>query len=180
MVGEQDSADTSGAAARVIVADCVVPLADAVTTRVWLADTAEAVPLKDELVEPAGMVRLVGRVRVALLLEIAMAKPPAGAGADIATWQVRLPGVLTLVGEQDSADTSGAAASVTVADCEVPLADTVTTTVWLAATAEAVPLKDALVEPAGMVRLVGRVRFALLLEIAMAKPPAGAGADIAT
>ena len=85
-----------------------------------------------------------------------------------------------LVGEQDSADTSGAAASVTVADCTVPLADTVTTMVWLAATAEAVPLKDELVEPAGMVRLVGRVRVALLLEMAMAKPPAGAGAEIAT
>jgi hypothetical protein len=88
--------------------------------------------------------------------------------------------VLTLVGEQDSADTSGAAARVIVADCVVPLADTVMTIVWLVATAEAVPLKDELVEPAGMVRLVGRVSFALLLEMAMAKPPAGAGAEIAT
>ena len=86
-----------------------------------------------------------------------------------------------LAGEQDNADTTrGAAASVTVADCAVPLAATVMTIVWLVAEAEAVPLNDALVEPAGMVRLVGRVRVVLLLEIAMAKPPAGAGADIAT
>ena len=154
-------------------------LSDAVMVTGWLAPITPVDAVNEAEEDPAGTDTDAGIVKMETF-DANWTRTGAAAGCEIVTPQVAVSLLRRLVGEQDSADTSGAAASVTVADCAVPLADAVTTAVWLAATAEAVPLKDELVEPAGMVRLVGRVSFALLLEMAMAKPPAGAGAEIAT
>ena len=64
---------------------------------------------------PAGTVTLVGTVALALLLESATARPPAGAAALSVTVQAEDPGAFTVLGEQLKPLTVTAAVTVTVA-----------------------------------------------------------------
>ena len=101
---------------------------------------------------------------MALLLEIEMASPPAGATPFRVTVQVELPAA-SEVGEQlrPLSGTLGPAVTVTVVVWLCALLVAVTVIVWLVETVPAVAVNDAVLVPAPIITLAGTVNAPLLL-----------------
>ena len=179
VVGEQVRPVSSGVLARLRVIAADWPLSDAVRVAFWLAPIAPMEIANDPVEDPAGIDTDAGTVKAARLLLNETATAAVAAGETV-TVQLAVPLLARLLGEHEIADTNEASDIVTEADCVAPLAEAVITVAWVASETAAVPVKEAVADPAGMVRLGGSVRPALLLEIATTKPPDGADAEMVT
>ena len=128
--------------------------------------------------EPLVTVTEAGTVNAVVLDdERATVTPLAGAACESVTVQVDVPPEFTVVGEHANLVT---VAGVTVRDAvvEVPLADAVSTEVWLDVTLAAVAMKLPLAVPAATVMEAGTVTAAVLEEDSVtAEPPVGAAWD---
>lgn len=110
----------------------------------------------------------------ALLLCRATAAPPVGAGPVSVTVPVEFVPPTTEVGFSDSAE-SVAGLTVSVAPACMPLNVPEMFTVLVAATAEVVTVNVAVTLPAATIALAGTcATLVLLVDIATARPPAGA------
>jgi hypothetical protein len=87
---------------KVIPADFVIPLTDAVIMAVPRVVTEETVALKFPVADPAGIEILGGTTTCELLLERPTEKPPAGGAALRETVQEIVPGPAKVVGEHVS------------------------------------------------------------------------------
>ncbi len=142
--------------------------------------TGATFAVKAALVAPAGTVTELGIETAALLVPSATLNPPAGAGPDKLTVHESAIGPVIEVALQDTALTVG----VSVAPVPLRLIDValepfpsvaVRVTVCELATADTFATKLALAVPAGTDTETGTVTAALLLAMATAKPPLGAG-----
>jgi hypothetical protein len=77
----------------------VTPPAEALIVAVWSVLIAAAVAVKVALADPAVTTTFAGTVTIALLLERAVEKPPAGAFPVRETVHVDVPGAFTVEGE---------------------------------------------------------------------------------
>src|SRR5580700_2739882 len=174
LVGVQASAETSVGAIRFKVALCEELPKVAVTVPDWLVVIAAAVALKVAEVLFAGTVTDVGTMSAVLLLESPTALPPEGAPWLSVTVQVLAVPEFTLVGVQDSAETSVGAIRFKVVFWEAPFKTAVIVAGWVAVMVPAVALKVVEVLFAGTVTDAGTVSAVLLLESPTVLPPAGA------
>ena len=78
------------------------PLAAAVSTAVWVVDTATAVAVKATLDAAAGTVTVAGTLTLVFALEGVTGNPPAAAAVLSVTVQAAAPGEAMLAGAQDS------------------------------------------------------------------------------
>jgi hypothetical protein len=141
---------------------------------------AVVVALNVAVVAAAATVTDAGTVKAALLSEIAIAAPPVGAALLSVMVQVLEAFGPRLVGLHASEETTTDADRLMVALAEVPLYVAVTVALWSLAIVPAVALKVADREPAATVTDAGTVNAALLSEIAIAAPPAGAAFESVT
>jgi hypothetical protein len=141
---------------------------------------AVVVALNVAVVAAAATVTDAGTVKAALLSEIAIAAPPVGAALLRVTVQVLEAFGPRLVGLHASEETTTGATRLIVALAEVPLYVAVTVALWSLAIVPAAALKVADKEPAATVKDAGTVKTALLSEIAIAAPPAGAAFESVT
>ena len=78
------------------------PLAAAVSTAVWVVDTATAVAVKATLDAAAGTVTVAGTLTLVFALESVTGNPPAAAAVLSVTVQAAATGEAMLTGAQDS------------------------------------------------------------------------------
>ncbi len=144
------------------------------------AVTADAVAVKLAVVDPAATVTVLGVVTDELLSEMVTTAPPAGADPVNATVHVVLPAPVIVPGEQlndDSVTVPASAANVSAALAVLLPYVPVNATVVVVATADAVAVKLAVVDPAATVTIVGTVTDELPDDSVTAAPPAGAAPD---
>ena len=106
--------------------------------------TCTLVAVKLPVVCPEAIAVVEGTVRLALLLERAIANPSEGAPPDNVTMQLDVPGVFTVAGEQVKLLSWTAAARFMVAGRLWPFRAAVTVAVWLLLTVPEVAVKVAL------------------------------------
>jgi hypothetical protein len=180
VVGLHASDDTSTDAERVMVAVAELPLYVAVTVALWLLGMAVVVALKVAVVAVAATVTDAGTVSVVLVLVSVTDAPPVGAALLSVTVQVLEAFGARVVGLHASDDTSTGATRPIAAFAELPVYVAVTVALWSLAMVPAVALKVADKEPAATVTDAGTARAALLSEIAIMAPPAGAAFESVT
>ena len=138
------------------------------------------VALKVAEVAPAATVTEAGIVSAVLVSVKVADTPPVGAALLSVTVQVLEAFGPRLVGLHASEETTTDGDRVMVALAELPLYVAVTVALWSLAIVPAVAVKVADREPAATVTDAGTVNAALLSEIAIAAPPAGAAFESVT
>jgi len=139
-----------------------------------LAPTAAVVTVNVAEVAAAATVTEEGTVSVALVFDMVMLIPPAGAACVTVTVQVLEEFAPIVAGVQDSEETSTAVSRLMVAFAELPLYVAVMVALELAPTAAVVTVNVAEVAAAASVTEGGTVSVALVFDKVMPIPPAGA------
>lgn len=134
------------------------------------------VTVKVAVLDPAGIVTLVGTKAGEPLVHSAITMPPVGAAALIVTVPVAEDSLTTLVGltETEESDTEAAGVTVSAAVLLTLLYAAVIVTEVVAGTDNVVTGKVAVVLPAATVTEAGTVTEALLLVSETDRPPVGA------
>jgi hypothetical protein len=170
-----------GASVREVVWDA--PLVAAVMVTAVLAVTDAALTENVAVVLPPMMVTDAGSANCEAVRDSVMVVPPAGAGADNATVQVAVPGVMIVDGLHPSESIvtgTTAGASVSGVFLEVPLYEAVTVALMEMATRSAVAAKAAKELPAGISIAFGTVSCGMDDDSVILAPSAGAAEASAT
>lgn len=142
--------------------------------------TAATVAVRLAVVAFAAIVTEPGTITAALSLERLTLTPFVGAGADMVTVQVSVPGALKALVEQESILRVVAWFSCNAKTCETPLAVAVRVADWDEVTVATVAVNVAVVALAATLTEAGTVTAVLLLDRLTLRPPVGAGADKVT